>query len=90
MSLTYFLNYFEMVPVAPIVTGITFVFTFHMRCISIVRSLYFRIFSASFLITFLSPVIIIIIIVVVVVVVVTVVQLGRPTGVVAPCLRTAF
>ena len=26
-----------------------------MRCISIVRSLYFRIFSASFLITFLSP-----------------------------------
>ena len=26
-----------------------------MRCISIVRSFYFRIFSASFLITFLSP-----------------------------------
>ena len=26
-----------------------------MRCVSIVRSLYFRIFSASFLITFLSP-----------------------------------
>jgi hypothetical protein len=43
MLLTYFLNYFEMVPVAPIITGITFVFTFHMRCISIVRSLYFRI-----------------------------------------------
>ena len=40
MLLTYFLNDFEMVPVAPIVTGITFVFTFHMRCISIVRSLY--------------------------------------------------
>ena len=38
-----------------IITGITFVFTFHMRCISIVRSLYFRIFSASFLISFLSP-----------------------------------
>ena len=37
MLLTYFLNYLEMVPVAPIVTGITFVFTFHMRCISIVR-----------------------------------------------------
>jgi len=55
MLLTYFLNDFEMVPVAPIITGITFVFTFHMRCISIVRSLYFRIFSASFLITFLSP-----------------------------------
>ena len=55
MLLTYFLNYFEMVPVAPIITGITFVFTFYMRCISIVRSLYFRIFSASYLITFLSP-----------------------------------
>ena len=55
MLLTYFLNAFEMVPVAPIITGITFVFTFHMRCISIVRSLYFIIFSASYLITFLSP-----------------------------------
>ena len=50
--LTYFLNDFEIVPVAPIITGITFVFTFHMRCISVLRSLYFRIFSA-FLITFL-------------------------------------
>jgi hypothetical protein len=55
MLLTYFLNDFKMVPAAPIITGITFVFTFHMRCISIVRSLYFRIFSASFLISFLSP-----------------------------------
>ena len=55
MLLTYFLNDFEIVPVAPIITGITFVFTFHMRCISNVRSLYFIIFSASFLITFLYP-----------------------------------
>ena len=55
MLLTYFLNDFEIVPVASIITGITFVVTFHMRCISIVKSLYFRIFSASFLITFLSP-----------------------------------
>ena len=55
MLLTYFLDDFEIVPVVPIVTVIPFVFTFHMRCISIVRSLYFRIFSASFLITFLSP-----------------------------------
>jgi hypothetical protein len=39
MLLTYFLNYFEIVPAAPILTGITFVFTFHMRCISIVRPL---------------------------------------------------
>jgi len=46
----YFLNDFQIVPVAPIITGITFVFTFHMRCISIVRSLYFTIFSASFII----------------------------------------
>ena len=48
MLLTYFLSDFEIAPVAPITTGITFVFTFHMRCISIVRSLYFRILSASF------------------------------------------
>ena len=37
MLLTYFLNDFEIVPVAPIITGITFVFTFHLRCISILR-----------------------------------------------------
>ena len=36
MLLTYFLNVFEIVPVAPIITGITFVFTFQMRCISII------------------------------------------------------
>ena len=35
MLLTYFPNDFEIVPVALIVTGITFVFTFHMRCIII-------------------------------------------------------
>jgi hypothetical protein len=40
MLLTYFLNDFEIAPVAPIITGITFVFTFHMHCISFVRSLY--------------------------------------------------
>jgi len=48
MLLTYFLNNFETVPLAPIITGITFVFTFHMRCITILRSLYFRIFMAYF------------------------------------------
>ena len=31
MLLTYFLNDFEIVPVASIITGITFVFTFHTR-----------------------------------------------------------
>jgi lysylphosphatidylglycerol synthetase-like protein (DUF2156 family) len=35
--LRYFLNDFEKVPVAPVVSGITFVFTFHMRCISVIR-----------------------------------------------------
>jgi hypothetical protein len=30
MLLTYFLNDFEVVPVAPIITGIIFVFTFHI------------------------------------------------------------
>jgi len=48
MLFTYFLNDFEIVPVAPVFTGITLVFTFHMRCISIVRSFYFRSFSTSF------------------------------------------
>ena len=52
MLLTHFLNDFEIVPIAPIITDI---FALHMRSISIVRSLYFRILSASFLITFLSP-----------------------------------
>ena len=55
MVFKYFLNDFEIDPVAPIITGITFGFTFHMRCISIVRYLYFKIFSCYFLITFLSP-----------------------------------
>jgi hypothetical protein len=31
MLLTCFLNDFEIVPVAPIITGITIVFTFHLR-----------------------------------------------------------
>jgi hypothetical protein len=38
MVLTYFLIAFEMVLVAPAITGITPVFTFHIRCISIVKS----------------------------------------------------
>ena len=36
MLLTYFLKDFEIVPVAPIITGITFVFTFHIRWIIII------------------------------------------------------
>jgi hypothetical protein len=38
--LMYFLNDFEMIQVVPIITGITFVVTFHMCCISKARSLY--------------------------------------------------
>jgi hypothetical protein len=48
MTLRYFLNDFGMIPVAPIVAGNTFVFKFHVTCISIVRSSYFVIVSASF------------------------------------------
>ena len=51
MFLRNCLSDFEMVPVALIFTHITFVFTFHIWCISVVRFLYFRIFSVSFLIT---------------------------------------
>jgi hypothetical protein len=40
--LRYFLNDCEMVPVAPSIIGITSVFIFHMCCISILRSSYFR------------------------------------------------
>ena len=36
MSLTYFLNDLEMVPIAPIITGITLVFTFHIIIIIII------------------------------------------------------
>ena len=50
MLLTYFLNDFEIVTIVPIITGITFVFIFHMRWISIVRSLYFRIFCCVIII----------------------------------------
>jgi len=55
MLLTGFLNDFGIVPVPPIITGITFVFILHVSCIPIVFLFYFRIFSASFLMTFLSP-----------------------------------
>jgi hypothetical protein len=52
--LRYFLNDSEMVPVVLIITGITFVFIFHMHFISIVRSLYFKLVSSYFLIAFVS------------------------------------
>ena len=49
MLLMYFLNDFEMVPVAPIINGITFVFTFHMRCTRSVRKVSDRIFLCEHL-----------------------------------------
>jgi len=52
--LRYCLNDFEVVRVAPIITGITFAFTFHRRWIFVVRSPYFRIFLASVFIKFVS------------------------------------
>jgi hypothetical protein len=50
----YFLKDFEMVPVGPIITGVTSVFTFHMRCISVIRSLYFSIFSVIIIIIIIT------------------------------------
>ena len=55
MLLRYRLSDYEMVPFAPVTTGITFAFTFHMRWYSVMGSLCFTTFSASFLNTFLSP-----------------------------------
>jgi len=54
MFFSHFLNDLEMVPVAPVISGITFVCTCYIRSISNVRTLYFKVFSSSFLITFLS------------------------------------
>ena len=55
LLLKYCLSALAMVPVVPVVTGINFAVTFHMRWIYFLRSLYFKIFWTSFLITFLSP-----------------------------------
>lgn len=51
-----YLDDIELVAVVPIVTGITFVITFHRHCISFVRPLHTRInIFASFVVAFLSP-----------------------------------
>ena len=51
----FFLKPLVTIPVAPvIITGIIVHFTFHIRCISIHKLLYFNFFSASFCTTFLS------------------------------------
>ena len=54
MLLWYCPNDFEIFPVAPFSTGITFAFTCRMRWILIMKSLYFKTFSASFSFIFLS------------------------------------
>jgi hypothetical protein len=43
MWLRYFLDDFEIVPVATFIVGVTSVFTFHIHCIFVARSLYFKI-----------------------------------------------
>ena len=48
MLLRHFLDYLEVVPVSPEYAGFTVILTFHVRCSSVVRTLYFKIFSASF------------------------------------------
>ena len=55
MLLRYFPNDLQEVSAAHVITGITFDFTFQIHGISAVRSLYFKLFTASVLITFLSP-----------------------------------
>jgi len=55
MSLRYFMKDFVMFRVAHVTTVITFVFTIYMRRISVVMSVYFKIFTASFVIIYLSP-----------------------------------
>ena len=44
------MNDFEMLPVPTITTCVTIVFTFHMHCTAIVKSLYFKNFLASFIV----------------------------------------
>ena len=55
VSLRYFLNDFQVVPFALVITATTLVFTFHIHCISILTFSHFTVFSAFFLITFLTP-----------------------------------
>ena len=52
MLFRYFLNDFEVVLFAPVITAIPFVFTLYICCISIVRSLYFKILSVPFMSTY--------------------------------------
>ena len=75
--LRYFLNNFLMIPVAPIITGITCAFTFHMRCIYIVISSYFRIFLSSFFTAFVSSNTSVSIIKIIIVIIIIIINLIR-------------
>ena len=68
MLLRYFLNYFEMVTVATLITGITFVFTCHMHCIAL--RVLLRYFLNDFEMVTVSYLIVVVVVVVVVIVVV--------------------
>jgi len=50
----FFLKLLVTLPVAPIITGTIVNFRIHIRCISVHKRLYFKFFSASYCITFLS------------------------------------
>ena len=50
----FFFKLLVTIPMAPIITGTTVHFMFHIRCISIHKLLYFNFFYASFCTTFLS------------------------------------
>ena len=50
----FFIKLLVTIPVVPIITGLIVHFSFHIRCISIHKLLYFNFFSASFCTTFLS------------------------------------
>jgi hypothetical protein len=63
MLLRYFVNGFAMVPVAPITVCH---FTFQIGCIYLVKSSYFKIFSAASLTTRQAPEIIIIMIIIII------------------------
>ena len=49
MLVRYFVNDFEMLLFPPVTTCVTIVFTFHIHCISVVKSLCFKTFLASFI-----------------------------------------
>jgi len=54
LLISYCLSDFETVPVAPVISGINFARTIYTRWIYFMRYSYFKIFSAFFLIKFLS------------------------------------